>query len=264
MKTLNSSEIWSFEAQAIHTVTYEHAYLNALKILLHDKEVKIIDTAAGVGFPTNILYDAGYHNITGLDGDSDSAAYSSKSFKDKGMTISVAVGTWQTLSKTINDKFDVLLNVDNALVYMDGWSDDKNIVSGKDAVFKRFSIVLKEFLTVLKPGGMAILGLGKHYEPTQQGIPEGGGSGDNKVIPFDLIRDGEPVTMTWTIKRDWNTRHHYSHASVRSRNYVGDIVRAAYLITKDELMQLMKEAGFFQVHLLVPDSTRDNLIIGIK
>lgn len=264
MRTLTDSEIWSFEGQSVHTESYVKAYLNALELVLPDHETKILDTAAGVGFPTENLYLNGYHNITSLDGDADSAAYSTKVFAEKNMPISVATGSWQTLSKTVHDTYDVLINVDNALVYMDGWSGPRDMAEGEEAVFERFRTVLKEFLSVIKPGGMAILGLGKHYEPTQQGIPEGGGDKDNKVVPFDLIRDGEPVKMTWHIHRDWQKRHHESKAVVEAKDFGGEILRVAYLITKDELMKLMKEVGFSQVHLLVPDGTRDNLIIGIK
>src|SRR3989344_1263345 len=251
MKTLTDSEIWSFEGQAVHTEAYIKAYLNALKLILQNHEVKILDTAAGVGFPTENLYLDGYHNITSLDGDADSAAYSTKIFAEKKMPISVSTGKWQTLSKNIHDTFDVLINTDNALVYMDGWSGHGSMVEGEEAVFERFRIVLKEFLAVVKPNGMVVLGLGKHYEPNQQGIPEGGGNKDNKIVPFDLIRDGEPVKMTWHIHRDWQKRHHESRAVVEAKDFSGDIMRVAYLITKDELMKLMKEVGFSQVHLLV-------------
>lgn len=264
MKILTDSEIWSFEGQAIHTESYVSAYLNALKLIIPNNQSKILDTAAGVGFPTENLYLEGYHNITSLDGDSDSAKYSTEIFSKKNMPISVATGSWQTLSKTVEDTYDVLINVDNSLVYMDGWSSHGSVVEGEEAVFDRFRIVLKEFLSVVRPNGMVVIGLGKHYEKNQQGIPEGGGSKDNKVVPFDLIRDGEPVKMTWNIHRDWQKRRHECRAVVEAKELSGDIVRVAYLVTKDELMKLMKEVGFSQVHLLIPDGTRDNLIIGIK
>ncbi len=264
MKHLSDSEIWSFEAQAIHTKDYVKDYMNALQLVLPSHDAKILDTAAGVGFPTEDLYVSGYHNITSLDGDSESAAYSIRIFAEKNIPISVAVGKWQALSQNVHDTYDVLVNLDNSLVYMDGWSGAGSMTEGTEAVFGRFRIVLREFLAVVKPGGRVILGLGKHYEPTHQGIPEGGGSKDNKVVPFDLVRDGEPVKMTWHIHRDWNKRHHDSRAVVEAEDFSGDILRIAYLITKDELMMLMKEVGFSQVHLLIPDGTRDNLIIGIK
>lgn len=265
MRTLNDSEIWSFESQAIHSDAYINAYLNALHLILPNQKAQILDTAAGIGFPTKNLYFSGYHNITALDGDPDSAAHSAKVFVEKNMPISIAVGKWQALSKNIKDTYDVLINVDNSLVYMDGWSPNHcSLAEGQDAVFERFRNVLKEFLSVIKPNGMVILGLGKHYEPSHQGIPEGGGSQDNKIVPVNLVRDGEPVKMTWHIHRDWQKRHHESRAIVEAKYFNGDIMRVAYLITKDELMKLMKEIGFSQVHLLVPDNTRDNLIIGIK
>lgn len=264
MKVLTDSEIWSFEGQAMHPENYFKYYLNALKLILPNHEVKILDTAAGVGFPTENLYLDGYHNLTSLDGDADSAAYSTKIFAEKNMPISVATGSWQTLSTNVHDTYDVLINADNSLVYMDGWSGPHDMAEGENAMFERFRTLLKEFLAVIKPGGMVILGLGKHYEPTQQGVPEGGGDRDNKVVPFNLVRDGEPVKMTWYIHRDWHKRHQEIRAVVEAKDFKGDILRVAYLITKDELMKIMKEVGFSQVHLLVPDSTRDNLIIGIK
>ena len=263
MKILTDSEIWSFEAQSIHTEEYEKNYLNALRLILKNHDSKILDAGAGIGFPTSNLFNDGYHNITALDGDEDSAKYSEKLFADKGMQISVKHGKWQYLSNTIVDDYDVLILVDNALVYLDGWSGGP-VVDKQEAVFERFRIVLREFLKVLKPNGMVVLGLGKHYEPTQQGVPEGGGDKDNKIAPFDLIRDGEPCKMTWYIHRDWDKRHQECRAVVEAKDFGGEILRIAYLITKDELIRLMKEVGFSQVHLLVPDGTRDNLIVGIK
>ncbi len=263
MKILTDSEIWSFEAQSIHTEEYERVYLDALRLVLQHREARILDVGAGIGFPTANLFRDGYHNITALDGDVDSTKYSEKLFTDKGMKISVKHGKWQNLSDTIKDTYDVLLLADNALVYLDGWSGGP-VVSGEEEVFERFRIVFREFLKVLEPNGMAVIGLGKHYEQTHQGVPEGGGDKDNKIAPFDLVRDGNPAKMTWYISRDWQKRHQECRAVVEAKDFNGEILRIAYLVTKDELVKIMKEVGFSQVHILVPDNTRDNLIIGIK
>jgi len=252
-RKLNSTEIWNIAAKALHTDDYVEKYINALSFVIRDKNLSILDTASGSGFPTTDLYKAGFTNITASDADQKSVELLQKSFNDLGMPITVSEGMWQELADKIKNKFDVVLNADNSLVYMDGWSDN-NIVSGTEKVFGRISLVLKNFYDVLNDGGLAIVGLGKHYHPENV----------KYTRDFDHTENGEEIKIKWDVVMDWQTRNQDWLTTIDGKTMEGSILRKNYLITKDELATLMKNAGFKSVHIFEPDGTRDNLIIGVK
>jgi len=101
-----------------------------------------------------------------------------------------------------------------------------------------------------------VVGLGKHYVPTHKSTDRS----------FDSEKDGEQFHTTWTADYDWNENKRLLTwtTKVESDLSEGKFVRKAYLITKEELAEQMKIAGFKKVYILIPDNTRDDLIIGIK
>jgi hypothetical protein len=175
--------------------------------------------------------------------------------KEAEMDIPAYHSSWQELGSKIpqGEKFDSIINADNSFVYMDGWMGGET-VEGFENILPRIQVCLNNFLEVLKEGGIAVIGLGKHYVPTY--------TGTNKQ--FESEKGGEHFHTDWKAAYDWDKRVMNWTVSVESEESKGEFVKKAYLITKEELAEQMKIAGFKNVYILIPDDTRDDFVIGFK
>jgi hypothetical protein len=82
---------------------------------------------------------------------------------------------------------------------------------------------------------------------------------------FDMMSDSKNVHIDWKVSTDWDgTRILDWTIKAMGDDVEGITKKYAYLITKDELVKLMRDVGFSRVHVLAPDDTRDNLIVGLK
>jgi ubiquinone/menaquinone biosynthesis C-methylase UbiE len=252
-KELNHSEVWAIAGGALHDEEYRTKYSEVLAFLLRDKNLKIIDTAGGTGFPTLDLYKLGFTNLSVTDGNETYAKELQEKFKKEGMNIQTLHSSWQEIGTKVSDKYDAIVNADNSFVYMDGWMGGET-EEGAENIFKRVQVCLKNFLEILNKDGFAIIGLGKHYVPSY--------TGTNKQ--FESEKDGEHFHTDWSAVYDWNKRINTWTVKAESENSKGEFVKKAYLITKEELAEQMKKAGFRRVYVVVPDGTRDDLIVGIK
>ena len=252
-KELTQSEVWEIAGNALHDKAYRDNYSEALAFVLKDKTLKILDTAGGTGFPTFDLYKLGFKNLSVTDGNETYAKELQDKFKTEGMQISAYHSSWQELGNKISEKFDVIVNADNSFVYMDGWMGGET-PEKLENIIPRIQLCLKSFFDATKDSGFVVIGLGKHYVPTY--------TGTNRS--FDSERDGEKFHTTWTAVYDWDKRINIWTTRVESELSDGEVVRKSYLVTKEELAEQMKIAGFKNVYILIPDNTRDNLIIGFK
>src|SRR5437868_5606423 len=109
----SGEELWNIAAQLLHDPDYSKRYAQYLADIIKDKDAQILDTACGTGFPSINLYQAGFRNITGFDGNVDALEL----FKEKIDKIPLTHGNWNTINESIKDQFDVLLNTDNSLPY---------------------------------------------------------------------------------------------------------------------------------------------------
>ncbi len=252
-KELTQSQVWEIAGNALHDKAYRENYSEALTFILKDKTLKILDTAGGTGFPTFDLYERGYKNLSVIDGDETYARELQDKLKEEKMEISAYHSSWQELGSKISEKFDAIVNADNSFVYMDGWNGGET-VEGLENIIPRIQLCLKNFFDAVKDGGTVVIGLGKHYVPTY--------TGTNRE--FDSESHGEKFHTTWTAVYDWDKRILNWNTKVESDLSEGNFLKKAYLITKEELAEQMKIAGFKNVYILVPDNTRDDLIIGFK
>jgi SAM-dependent methyltransferase len=258
---LNATELWHLNAEALHDQSYLDQYTAALTFLIRDTKLHILDTACGSGFPTTSLYQLGFTNIEASDADADSVAKLSRYFQNLNLPIPVSEGMWQELSNKIDRKFDVILNTDNSLVYMDGWSENGSVASGFENISQRISLVLKNFYDLLNPNGFVIIGLGKHYDPIAS--DDYWKNSSHRI--FHATENEQAVQIEWKIKTDWQETRHLNWTITAEGNEVTGITeKKAYLITKNELADMMHKIGFSTVHILDPDGTRDNLIVGMK
>lgn len=253
-KLLDAGDVWRIAAEAIHTPDFRAKYFAALDFAIRDKKLSILDTATGTGFPTIDLYNGGFKNIEASDADQTSVEMLKAYFQSVGISIPVSEGKWQELSKKISKKYDVLVNLDNSVVYMDGWTEGGAFASGSVEVFKRMSLVFRNFYEVLNEDGFAIMGLSKHYHT---------GTKDYSLsLPFS--KDGKKIDIDWFGEINWETRENKWTVKVKGEDFEGEFLKRSYGITKEEMASLMRDVGFKKVHILEPDSTRDNFIIGLK
>lgn len=262
-KILNATELWHLSAEALHDQEYLNRYVTALTFLIREKNLHILDTACGSGFPATDLYKRGFIHIEASDADANSVAELSRYFESFGLAIPVSEGLWQEIASKINKKFDVILNTDNSLVYMDGWSENglDSIASGFENISKRLSLVLKNFYDLLSEDGFVIIGLGKHYDPALS--DEHWKDSGHKI--FHTSKNNRDIQIEWKIKTDWqDTRLLDWTITAEGVDVEGSTQKKAYLVTKYELAEIMRGVGFKKVHIFEPDGTRDNLIVGIK
>jgi len=253
-KIIDATEVWHIVADALHTQNFRAMYVDALDFAIRNKKLSILDTAAGSGFPTIYLYKAGFINIETSDADKKSVELLQKYFQSVNMPIPVSEGRWQELSQKISKRFDLIINTDNSFVYMDGWSGGGHFANGTKAVFERVSLVLKNFYDALNDNGFIIIGLSKHYHP-----------GTKKYkLPLDYKKDGKGVNIEWYGTMDWETRENKWTVKVENNEFRGKFLKRSYAITKEEVADLMRKVGFKKVHILEPDGTRDNFIIGLR
>ena len=253
-KSLGQSLLWSLSAEALHTVEYKTNYSRALDFVIKNKKAKILDTAAGTGFPTFDLARLGYENlaVSDLDGEAVNRLKSSSDCPEK---LSFFQSRWQDLSRNISEKFDAIINSDNSFVYMDGWLGGEH-VEGVEAVIKKSGEVLQNFFDITAPGGMVIVGLGKHYTPS---------AGQSAFCRnFELTKDGEHYKIEWTGDLDWDKRVQTWTTKIESESFLDSFVRTSYLLTKEELVAQMLGIGFKNVYIVEPNDTRDNLIVGLR
>lgn len=252
-KHLDQAKVWEIAGGALHDEVYRTNYSKAIDFILRDKNLKILDTAGGTGFPTFDLHKLGYTNLSVTDGDETFARELGVKLKEEELNIPAYHSSWQELGDKITEKFDAIVNADNSFVYMDGWNGGET-PEGLENILPRIQLCLKNFLEVIKDDGTVVIGLGKHYVPTY--------TGTNRV--FESERDGEHFHTDWKAVYDWDKRILNWTTKVESESSEGEFVKKAYLITKEELAEQMKIAGFKNVYILIPDNTRDDLVIGFK
>lgn len=230
------TSIWELAAQALHTPSYRKTYVEALGRIIKDPTLAILDTASGTGFPTIDLYEMGYTNISCVDGDANSVMRLRTLFREKGLSLSVTQAFWQDLDTAMDKTFDVVINTDNSLIYLDGWM--KTTTSVPEEGRERIAKVLQNFRQCLKPNGRAIIGACDTYPET---VTERTG------LQKEIIYQGKPALMTWHSHYDWKHRIRRWTVTVKAGDTEVKEVMESYIVKTEEMTELMKKAGFKDV-----------------
>ena len=271
-RVLSSRELWELSAQALHDNAYVYAYVGVLEGMIRNRNSSILDTASGLGFPTEQLYDRGFHRIDACDADAASVRRFQLQLERRGVSVKVFQSTWQDLAYTTCRGYDVILNVDNSFVYMDGWEVESphyraHFRPGKEHAFQRGRSLLLGFHNTLNPNGSLIIGIGKHYQPPSKTYSivcatDPGFSFNTRFSPVYV--DGMPITITWHGCFNWEERVHDWWTTIEGDTVEGVVLRRSYLYTKNELAQLMVDVGFARADIVENEDMRDDLVVGIK
>ena len=159
MQNLPFNDIWTLYSLAAHTPEYRKRYTRALKKLISSDDVQpaILDTACCIGFPSVDLYNEGFINLSCSDASEEALQTIKETINHQ---VYVFQSQWEELSERTSTRFDVVLNVDNSLVYMDGWNG-RPLAGTLESIFERILTALGNFYKCLKPGGKLIVALTK-------------------------------------------------------------------------------------------------------
>ena len=251
---LTNTEIWDIAANILHNKSYKETYVQILSKVIKDKHRSILDTACGTGFPSIMLHENGFHNIVCMDADKDELNLFNKRLQKSEIDLEVIQGQWQTINTFVKNKYDVLLNVDSALGYMDTWLGDK-IKFSKNNVFNRISLVLKNFYSLLNENGVLIIGIPQNNIKTNKSLIHGIGQGSY---------NGKQVKVRWLLSFDWSNRIKTWDNEITIGNDKNKRNLKSYLFTKEELKNLMEKIGFKKVKIVSEKGLYDDIVVGYK
>lgn len=250
---LSRNDAWYIKSKVLHTENYRKEYTKALLGFVKPEDM-VIDVACGTGFPSFDLYEAGVKNITCVDADAETLEKYREEFKDRN--IPTTAGLWQELPSHIHDIYDVLLCTDNSLVYLDSWAGDENLAKSKEEIMERVRHVVTNFYNAVKPGGKVVIAIAKNIDQKNNYIKD----------TSDIEYEGKSIKLERVQELDWNNRI----KSAINKFFVGGVedttvVYKSYLITKQELTDILKEIGFSKIEEVSTSPVLyDDLIIGYK
>jgi SAM-dependent methyltransferase len=253
------ADMWSVSGQLLHTPAYRVAYADMLARAIGDTRLSILDAACGTGFPMIELYERGFRNIIGSDADPDLLT----KFRTHLATMQriadwqplLIEASWQELPRRVAGPFDVVLNVDAAIGFMDSWMAGE-MRSGAANIFARVVEVLRNFHQVTGVGGRFFIGLQKNNHK------------GNSYYPMEvghMMLGDVAAEAHWNMTYDWKSRIKTWVNVIRidGREYAQ--TRCSYLFDLTELGAMLKEAGFARVETLTtPDEFYEDILIAYR
>jgi len=252
MTHYSGEELWNIAASLLHSPDYSKRYSQYLSDIIQDKSVKILDTACGSGFPSIELYQMGFRNITGFDGNAEALEL----FKGKLSEIPLVNGDWRNINEVIKEEFDVLLNVDNSLPYMDSWQGENPMADNEKDVEEKAVGIIKNFFNLTKNGGKIIMAIAKNNDQSS-----------GLATQFDLGEgewDGHKVSAIWKLTYDWEHKIKTFDNEVKIDGEIYHMIGKSYLITKEEMADILLKSGYKKLEIIETENLYDNLIVGHK
>jgi SAM-dependent methyltransferase len=254
--TVKLADMWSVSGQLLHTPYYRRKHAAVLAAAIDRRDQSLLDAACGTGFPLIELRRLGFTDLTGADADADllarfrSAIANEPDLADwQPDLINV---TWQRLPQVIDRRFDVVLNVDAAIGFMDSWAPGEMRV-GSAAIFARVIEVLRSFRAVTCPGGRFFIGLQKNNHK------------GNTYYPMEVGRmslGGVEAHAQWNMSYDWERRIKTWVNLVTLDGRTHSQTRQSYLFDLAELADFLTAAGFERVErLATPDDLYEDILI---
>lgn len=249
-------KLWTVCEQLLHTDEYKRSYSTWLaEVLLGDEDhhQRIIDTAAGVGFPAAQLLQAGFDQLWCSDADPDLLRSLIDEIGDRGPTPPVLCLRWQELAGVVMQQFDTVLCLDASIGFMDSWGSS-TMVTGPDEICARVRTVLENFHAITGPGGRFLVGLQKNNNRTNT---------DRFVMEVGTAElEGHPATAVWDMRYDWSSRRKTWVNRVEHRGSTFEQTRHSYLFDKHELMGFLQDVGFEDAREVpTPDFFYEDVIV---
>lgn len=229
---MNVAELWDTCIKFM----WGNSYLKSLDNLFEKNNIKtILDCGGGTGFPSLELKKLGW-DIAYSDGSKLMFDHFRNRLEKSKLQIPHFHTNWTELSIKIRQKFDVVLCRGNSLIYVDSW--DKNNIS--EITKEKIKKSLQEFYKILNNGGFLYVDLTnkKEFDKSKYPIIEEFGE---KII------DGKKVKLTWELTHDYTKKIRTWKSILIIDDQKHEFVYYSYLLTHEELIDLLKEVGFSKI-----------------
>jgi len=229
---LSLTELWNISIKFL----WNDEFVSSLDRSLRAHGVKtVLDAAGGTGFPCLELGKLGW-NVSYSDASEAMFGSFKNRIAESGVQIPCYLSNWLELTKRIPKKFDAVLCRGNSLIYVDSWDGGKPAVGTKDRIRK----ALAEFYGILNPGGLLYVDIINESEFDRANYPIIEDMGEKTI-------DGKRMKLTWEVVHDYEkkVRTVTSHLSIDGSWH--EYVYSSYLLRHNELVDMLKEAGFRRV-----------------
>ncbi|OGG52048.1 hypothetical protein A3C18_01960 [Candidatus Kaiserbacteria bacterium RIFCSPHIGHO2_02_FULL_54_11b] len=228
-------EIWDLCLDKIYNKSkYIEGLIHILTSYGIDKKSLILDAGCGSGFPALDLVERGYH-VTAADKSSEMVRQIGLNAKLRGLGIEARHATWSELERFFDkEQFDLVYCRGNSLVYAASWEQNW-IVPARSQ--EEIQTALRNFYSVLKRGGVLYVDvINKKEKPHEEDI----GTVNTKH---------GPVRMTWRIEHDQihKIRSWTMQLVFLNSGEVRTYPSYSYLLSNEELAQLLKDVGFSKI-----------------
>lgn len=201
-----------------------------------NKQSKIIDVSAGGGFPSLDLIEQGYE-IDCFDASDDEVELFNKKSRKKELDIKCEKRFWEEIpSLNKNEEYDFLFCRGNSFIYAGGgWNENTHIQEENSK--KAYLDTLKNFYSLLKDGGYMYIDKFKDTETSHY----------EKVGEIKIGNEPNKDLIFWTERfPDINIRK--ASMIIQSKDGEREAVpNITYDLKEDELVKMIKEAGFSSV-----------------
>lgn len=252
----NLADMWSISGQLLHTSAYRRAHAALLADAIGRRDSVILDAACGTGFPLIELRQLGFGDLTGADADADLLARFHAAIGANPQLAAwhpdLILARWQELPRHVDRSFDVVLNVDAAIGFMDSWLPGE-MRAGEVAIFARVTEVLRNFHAVTRPGGRLFIGLQKNNHKSNLYCPMFVGRMQLGAIEAEAH---------WNMTYDWQRRIKTWVNVVVAGGKTYTQTRHSYLFDLAELADFLRAAGFARVERLpTPETLYEDILI---
>ncbi|MEI7512009.1 MAG: class I SAM-dependent methyltransferase [Candidatus Uhrbacteria bacterium] len=234
------------------------AYTVELEGLFHrlgyDKESRILDVAAGSGFPALNLVEHGY-TIECSDGAEDQIELFHRRARERGVSLSCKQLYWNELSQVYApETYDAVLCRGNSFIFaVGGWNQDVPI--DREVALRTYTETAKSFYDVLKPGGVLYLDKFKDDEVNHKEV-------------VAKIRYGENVTANIVFWTERDPIYKVRRATMLLQKEDGSEsgpLNIGYDLTAPELECCLLNAGFSSVdRAMLPSETFFDIYLARK
>lgn len=253
------AKLWTVCEQLLHDGEYKSSYVEWLTenlLSFGDHSQRILDTAAGVGFPSLDLVKSGFVNVTCADADADllrTLIAASQQTVNQPLAIRCM---WQQLPNIIQNEFDTVLCLDASIAFMDSWGTAQ-MVEGPEEICHRVREVLRNFHQLTAPGGRFLVGLQKNNNRSNT---------DRYVMEVGKSTiGGLPATATWDMRYDWDARRKTWNNIVAYNGKDHRQTRHSYLFDKAELADFLVEVGFSKaVEIPTPEHFYEDVVVAFR
>jgi SAM-dependent methyltransferase len=243
--SLSLPDVWDLCLEKIYDKrAYLEGFIEALKERGIARRSLILDAGCGSGFPAIDLVKKGYR-VVGVDKSSEMVRQIQRNASHRGVSIEAYHCMWADLAKRFGRLFDAVYCRGNSLVYAASWEQNWFVPARSHEEIER---AVKNFYEILKPGGILYLDITSRNEKPHA-----------HALGRAMLSKGE-AEMTWMIDHD-EVNHIRTWTVDVTFPRLGEkksFPSHSYLLPHQELMLMLRLAGFTSIEQYVPVRGENN------